>query len=333
MLYYIDYYIYMNDLLSIVVPIFNSSEYLSRCLDSLINQLYVNVEIILIDDGSIDNSLNIAYHFATLDKRIKVYSKTNQGVSWTRNLALRYVSGKYVTFVDSDDFVDPSIYSVNIERMEKENLDIVMFNFYNEKNGKLTTGPTFYEGIYNDNKKLIESILMDFGGVCWNKIFKTSIIKDNLLFFDTKINFGEDLYFCINYCKFVKKAQISNQRYYFYNTGNMSSLLHRYFSSESKRCFNLIEVYLRLKGILNDKFYITINQKIIESAGNFLFCLDTKEYPELKKEYMILIRSYYKDFSKHKKEFSCLLRIKMFCYRYFPSLIRCGVQVFKKIFK
>jgi len=326
----------MNKKISVIVPIYNGEKYLARCIESIINQIYTNLEIILIDDGSKDDSLGICYLMATKDRRIKVISNENKGVSWTRNIGLDIATGDYISFVDADDYLEPTCYFDLIYLTERYNPDIMMFNFYYEKNNKLTPGPLFHPGLYDNNESLLKDILLCFGGVSWNKFFKKQIIEDNHLRFDPKITFGEDLLFSCLYVNQCKICYVSDNKYYYYNQNNNTSLLHTFFNSsgkDSKRCFDLIEVYLRLKGILDEKFFVLVNQKIIECAGDFLSCLNVKKYPGLYKEYIDLIKKYYIDFKKHKKQFSLKLRMKIFLYRYFSRIVRACTLTFKKIFR
>ena len=95
----------LNDTVSIIVPIYNKEKYLEKCLDSILGQTYRDLEIILVDDGSTDNSLVICQHYAEKDPRIKIYHKPNGGVSSARNLGLEKSTGKYISFVDPDDFI------------------------------------------------------------------------------------------------------------------------------------------------------------------------------------------------------------------------------------
>ena len=101
-----------NNLISIIVPVYNVSEYLPRCLDSLINQTYKNIEIILVNDGSTDNSLEICKKYAEKDLRIKVIDKENGGISSARNTGIAEASGEWIGFVDSDDYIEPCTYEI-----------------------------------------------------------------------------------------------------------------------------------------------------------------------------------------------------------------------------
>ena len=111
-------------LISVIVPIYNVEKYLDRCVDSIINQTYKNLEIILVDDGSPDNCLAICDSWAEKDRRIKVIHKENGGVSSARNSALDIASGDYIGFVDSDDWIEPDMYEILIKNAKKYDADI-----------------------------------------------------------------------------------------------------------------------------------------------------------------------------------------------------------------
>lgn len=130
----------MNELVSIIIPIYNVQKYLKKCLDSVINQKYKNLEIILINDGSTDNSLDIAINYKNTDKRIKLFSQTNQGLSAARNTGLKNATGKYITFVDSDDYITPDYVSYMYDLLKRNNFksSLAICSLMNifEKSGK-----------------------------------------------------------------------------------------------------------------------------------------------------------------------------------------------------
>lgn len=115
----------MTKLVSIIVPIYNSSAFLSKCIDSLISQSYKDIEIVLFDDGSRDDSFKICTQYAEKDNRIKVFSRENRGVSQTRLDAFHNSTGEYITFVDADDYVEEDYVSFMVEHLERENVDVV----------------------------------------------------------------------------------------------------------------------------------------------------------------------------------------------------------------
>lgn len=113
-----------NPIISIIVPVYNSEKYLDRCINSIINQSYKNLDIILIDDGSTDNSGKICEQYAKQDKRIKVFHKKNGGQSSARNLALKYANGEYIGFVDSDDWINLEMYDYLLNILKKHSADL-----------------------------------------------------------------------------------------------------------------------------------------------------------------------------------------------------------------
>ena len=117
-----------NPLLSVVIPVFNVEKYLPECLDSVLNQKYENIEIIAIDDGSTDNSLNILKKYAKENSNITVLSQENSGPSVARNKGVKYAKGKYVHFLDADDFILPETYSSLIKMMMDNELDLIQFS-------------------------------------------------------------------------------------------------------------------------------------------------------------------------------------------------------------
>ena len=118
-----------EDLISIIVPVYNVEKYLEQCLESLLNQTYKNIEIIVVNDGSTDQSLDILKKYSFKDNRIKLYSQKNQGISAARNTALEHINGKYVMFVDSDDWIEINTCEIALHEMKKNDSDIVMWAY------------------------------------------------------------------------------------------------------------------------------------------------------------------------------------------------------------
>ena len=119
-----------KDLISVVIPVYNTEKYLKECIDSVINQSYNNLEIILVDDGSTDNSLEICNKYADMDKRIKVIHKNNGGLSDARNVGIENANGKYITFVDSDDFIENDMYELLYNDVCENNAEIAGCDYY-----------------------------------------------------------------------------------------------------------------------------------------------------------------------------------------------------------
>lgn len=194
--------------ISIIVPIYNEEENLRKCIESLINQTYKNLEIILINDGSTDNSKAIIESFK--DKRIVAINKKNTGISDTRNIGIGKSTGDYIMFVDSDDYLELNCIERLIETAEKENSEIVMFNYYLETPSKRIEIklPKIEARNLKEDKDLLTKIHL---GPC-TKIFKAELIKDNLFPLNLKY---EDVPFVVE--AVIKAGKISFVPNYLYH--------------------------------------------------------------------------------------------------------------------
>lgn len=194
----------MDKKISVIVPIYNVEQYLKKCIDSIVNQTYKNLEIILVNDGSLDNSGKICDEYAKNDDRIKVIHKNNGGLSDARNAGLEVITGDFISFIDSDDWIDLDNYEVMIKNIIKYNADMAVTNInyvykdrfkhkYNEE--KIRT--------FNKEEAMGELIT---GGliqpVVWNKLYKKEII-DDMKFKVGKLN--EDEFFTYKICSRAEK--------------------------------------------------------------------------------------------------------------------------------
>lgn len=166
----------MNPLISIIIPVYNSENYINKCLDSVINQSYPNIEVILIDDGSKDNSLNICREYVEKYKFIKLFSQRNQGISAVRNLGIEKAVGEFVMFVDSDDYVNKHFCLSAIKNQQEYDSDIVFFDFtrVGKKESKLFSlqRPAGIVSKEETMEYLIEN------SHPWNKIYRRSLFKN-----------------------------------------------------------------------------------------------------------------------------------------------------------
>ena len=195
--------------ISIIVPIYNCNDYLDKCIYSLIHQTYQNIEIILIDDGSTDNSLEKCLEYQKNDNRIMVISKENGGVSSARNEGIKKSTGKYIMFVDADDYLDLNVVSDLKTNLETDTLIKVNHNvIYNNKIQINQINKLDYS-----KESYIKEILNgNIGGYCWGYLFE----KNKIELFDEKTSYMEDTIFLINYLKKVKKIRIINKSKYNY---------------------------------------------------------------------------------------------------------------------
>ena len=165
-----------NKSISIIVPVFNTSAYLEKCIESLLNQTYRNLEIILVNDGSNDNSGEICHKYAQKDSRIIVLYEKNAGLSAARNLGLSAAKGDYLAFVDSDDYCDTSMFSEMINEAENNTVDIVIAGSYYVKDSVLEEHEYFPNNQLIDIETVRHNILTDqIGSQAWSKLFKKEL--------------------------------------------------------------------------------------------------------------------------------------------------------------
>lgn len=221
---------------SIIVPVYNVENYLERCINSLRNQSLEDIEIILVDDSSTDSSLEICNKMATEDSRIKVIHKENEGAGLARNEALRIATGKYIGFLDSDDFVEADMFKTLYDKAVQYGSDLVMSgvlfvdgNMFS-KEGECIRKTYFDKDTHFETKEELKKLRMGivgalpedsddskYGMSIWKNLFKTDIIKQNNLTFQSEREMlSEDALFMIDYISCIKKATGINEAFYNY---------------------------------------------------------------------------------------------------------------------
>ncbi len=206
-----------DKLVSIVVPVYNAEDYLESCVDSLISQTYKNIEIILVNDGSTDHSVEICEKYAKMDSRIKVMHKENGGVSSARNTALKEASGDYVCFVDSDDTTNEDMIRILYDTMISKSADIVICSYQLVSEDGLIENVSVTKDVEFTTREALKDVLLTktFTGSPWGKLFKTEKVKT--LSFDEDIFFGEDMLFVVKAIKNAEKIVFIPLPYYNYN--------------------------------------------------------------------------------------------------------------------
>lgn len=205
-----------NEVISIIVPVYNVEKYIKRCVESLVNQTYKNIEIILVDDGSKDNCSKICDYYAIKDKRIKVIHKTNGGLSDARNAGFCVATGKLIMFIDSDDYVDIHMVSHMYDRMERENSDIVVcgVNWVNE-DGVLLKKDTVESDETFDTIQGLKQVIAD-GKIkqhVWNKLYKREIVEGTKF---EKGKYHEDIFWSYQIFGKANKVAVMSEAYYYY---------------------------------------------------------------------------------------------------------------------
>lgn len=224
----------MQPLVSILLPVYNVAPFLGKCLDSIINQTYKNLQIIIINDGSSDQSLQIATEYLhKYPSNIEVYSQSNQGVAETRNLLLNKIKGEYFLFVDSDDWIEPNMIEFLLNQVLSQNIDFVTCEMV--KNDAPVTNIQDVFIIWDQKKAIYEFLRhVNFRGSLCNKLFKSDLLynennsREIKLKFSSNISYGEDALFCWHILQRVKKIMITNKKLYHYRM-NTNSISHQKF--------------------------------------------------------------------------------------------------------
>lgn len=230
---------------SVIVPVYNVEKYLKRCLDSLINQTLSDIDIICINDGSKDSSLQILDQYAQKDSRIVIYNQENSGLSVARNTGLEHASGEYIGFVDSDDWVDLDFYEKLYNSAKNNNADIAVADFIREHpNKKPKRLKLKEEKIYTTPEDKFMICKVHREGCVWNKIYRTEFIKSINLKFVPKMYY-EDRDFTIRSLYFSKKLVTTPNTYY------------RYF-------VNPKSIVNKRRNYIQDEHYILVRQQVLQ---------------------------------------------------------------------
>lgn len=242
-------------LISVIVPVYNVEKYLDRCVKSLLNQSYDNLEIILVDDGSSDKSPELCDHYITIDSRIKVIHKINGGLSSARNAGIVKATGDYISFIDSDDWIALNTYEYCLNLIEENSADVLEFNYIMVKGPRNVKQPQEVIKVFRDKDILqyyMESSTKTGSYSVWRCLFPRRIIK-NLKFREGKIN--EDIDFKYKVLQKCSVLVTTNQyKYYYFQTGESLSTgglkkkdLDLYDAAEALRSLTENEQYGSIK--------------------------------------------------------------------------------------
>lgn len=229
---------------SVIVPIYNTQKYLSRCLDSLINQTLDDIEILVVDDGSTDGSSRIVDQYALKSRKIKVFHQKNGGVSKARNLGLLNATGEYIGFVDSDDYIQPSMYSTMLYYAESENADIVQCgivysadNSANPDNSIRSNKVDNLVGAEELVKGLLDGKIIN--SVC-SKLFSRKVVSG--IGFSEDLVFAEDFEFTSKCLLFAEKVSILKQPLYIYTSNRADSQTHNKINPSQLMWFRVYDM-------------------------------------------------------------------------------------------
>lgn len=247
--------------ISIIVPIYNAEKYLNKCLDSLVNQTKKELEFILVNDGSTDNSEKIIKSYK--DARIKYFKNKNQGIGKTRNFGIEKATGKYLMFLDSDDYLDLDACKKVYEKSTKDKLDLVVFDFYRVEQEQLVPViiPNFEKSSLKENPNLLLNINL---GPC-NKLFKREIITKNKTHFLENLKY-EDTTFVVETINNAKKIGKLNEFLHYYVIHSQSETTVR-----DERVFDIIKIVDIIRNYFSNKIYMkeSVNKLTVRILTNY----------------------------------------------------------------
>jgi glycosyltransferase involved in cell wall biosynthesis len=311
-------------LISIIVAVYNTEKYLEKCLESIINQTYQNIEILLINDGSTDISGKICDEYAKKDSRISVYHQSNRGVSAVRQFGIGQAKGEYSIHVDSDDWVEKNMLEEMCYVAKKDNCDVLITDFFYDN------GEKFQLSIDKPTTLEPYSIISDIckgkvsSGVC-NKLIRHNLYNKFLISFSKRINYGEDQLVLIQLLMNVKKVSYLNKSYYYYycNSESITKKVDKdFFSSKISPFITELEIILKDK---SDKFIDINNNKLL--LKNYLIDSNCFTFKKLKR--------IYPETNSHilSSSLDLKIKIKLFLINKNLGILMKWIQVINKTFR
>ena len=236
-----------KELVSIIVPVYNSLHWFQKCIYSLVNQSYQNIEIIIVDDGSEEKVRNICDRYVYHDDRIKVIHQQNAGVASARNNGLGVAKGKYITFVDSDDWLDIFALETMLNSLKKNEADICVGAYLNIGPLKANNwnSRSDYCGYLIENDAYFNFLKVIHRGP-WGKLYKREIIQENHISFPDGVKYGEDTIFLAEYLTFCNKVSYVSKIVYYYNCTRSDSASKMYYSEINGWVLGCLKSILRI---------------------------------------------------------------------------------------
>lgn len=251
----------MNDVISVIIPVYNIASYLPQCVDSVLSQDYRELEVILVDDGSTDGSGEICDRYAALDSRVQVIHQHNSGAAAAKNAGLRRASGKYLNFVDSDDYLEPDVFGYMLEVLKRNDADAVQFSFRDVYRNRTEDQVLCRKQTVLSGKEYLLRFPKDWTcALLWNKLYKRSLYDG--IFFEEGHKIDDEFF---TYRGFLKECRVVLDERIIYNyRRRASSVMSSPESGEQrildildaivKRRANVTAVYPELKAAFDESY-------------------------------------------------------------------------------
>lgn len=269
--------------ISVIVPVYNVEKYLNKCIESILNQEFVDFELLLINDGSKDNSGKICDQYALHDSRIQVFHTSNKGVSFARNLGLKSAKGKYINFIDADDWIENNTFLTISEFIQTNDIDIIQF-------GYKKIYPTFDEDYNQKYSLFFDSLTKYADSNCFQYtvstyFIKRNIIQDNRIQFSEGIKYAEDQEFIIKCLSFSNSIQILPDLFYNYRIRENSAMTNKSNLNRATDHISVTQNLLNYQNQIPEKALLFFNKYTRQVLKAFFFILIsfTKNYKDLKK--------------------------------------------------
>ena len=287
----------MDDVkVSIIVPVYNVAEYLDECMISLVNQSLKDIEILCVNDGSTDNSLEILEEYAKKDSRITVFTIENSGVSQARNYGIKHAKGEYIGFVDSDDYVDETMFEKLYISCKQNDLDISMcqISLFDDETGEVNNDLDYYnlkvfkrldKEVFNtdDTTEFTCNIVVNV----YNKLYRKTLLEDNSIIFPPNLIFEDELFFMKTYL-LAKRISLVNEFLYFYRLNRKGSIT--YLEKENNYA-DMVSIYKKERQIFKE--LNKYDEYKVRLANRMLFLIlarYTQTHPKYKENYYNVLK-------------------------------------------
>jgi len=259
--------------ISVIVPVYNVENYLSSCLRSLTNQTYTNYEVILVNDGSDDNSLETCEYFSNNYNNFKFYTQSNKGVSAARNFGIKNAKGDWLTFVDADDLVNTNYLKILADGISNPKVDFVVGGItidYISEGYSIVNYPSKHN--YSSSKTIQEKLYnIEKNGLLnppVSKLYKIDIIRDKNIEFNEQLRNGEDLVFNCQYFEHINDVMLLNNAPYFYIKRDIISSVNRYDKQLNKMVYicniERYKLYEKLDMFSKNKYFNLYKEKYVD---------------------------------------------------------------------
>lgn len=269
-----------SELISVIVPVYNTAKYLPQCLDSLLKQTYPHIEILCVDDGSTDNSWDVLQEYAAKDNRVKVFHQENAGVSVARNKALDHATGEWLSFIDSDDWLDLDTYQIVVKNFSND-IDVVYFGVKMEphfSNKEQLSYDFNYLPEYEGIGDIDASFILSRAGVVSNKVMRRCLVESYGIRFFEGISQGEDGAFCLCYMSVARKVYgVKRHLYHYYR---------RESSATGKKYHKIPSSIDSLKAIVLVYHFISLHKDCVSNLMKKLYPFLFWIYYDVAKQYI-----------------------------------------------